>query len=429
MKRGLLKATTSLTLILLIALGARLTYAWNQEHKLRADLVGLVPFLNETGNIAFSLAKGHGFSSPYWQETGPTAWLTPVYPTLVAAIFKIFGIHTPHSFFAIVFLNILFSTATSVPLFYIGKRVGGLGVASGAAWLWAIFPNAIMIPYEWVWDTSLAAWLLATILWATLELVDTKSIGAWCGYGLLWGLTLMTNPSLGSLLPLLLGWAAYRAWKKGQSRISRPLLTCAIAVLCCVPWTVRNYLAFHRFILLRSNLPFELWLGNNEQFDEQSQVVPPSDPERTEIRNYVHMGETAFLQDKWQKAVGFMRAHPRLEIALFARRFVATWTGVENPIESFRDTDSPLVRLVIVSNTLAALGALCGILALLRSRNVYAFPLAAVPIVYPGIYYVTHTSLRYRHPIDPVLMLLTAITIATVLPNRSSHAQTVPQPS
>src|SRR5579863_10143982 len=109
MKRGLLKAATSLTLILLIALGARMAYAWNQERKMRADLVGLVPFLNETGNIAYSLAAGHGFSSPYWQETGPTAWLTPVYPALVALIFRIFGIHTSHSFFAVVFLNILVS--------------------------------------------------------------------------------------------------------------------------------------------------------------------------------------------------------------------------------------------------------------------------------------------------------------------------------
>jgi 4-amino-4-deoxy-L-arabinose transferase-like glycosyltransferase len=429
MKQGLQKAATSLALILLIALAARVTYAWNQEHKMRADLVGLVPFLNETGNIAYSLAAGHGFSSPYWQETGPTAWLTPVYPALVAAIFKIFGIHTPNSFFAIVFLNILFSTATCVPLFYMGKRVGGLGVASGAAWLWAIFPNAIMIPYEWVWDTSLAALLLATILWATLELADTQSVGAWCGYGLLWGFALMTNPSLGSLLPLLLGWAACRAWKKGQLRMSRPVLACAIAVLCCVPWTVRNYLAFHRFIPLRSNLPFELWLGNNEQFDEQSQIVPPSDPERAEIRKYVHMGETAFMQDKWEKATAFMRAHPRLEITLFARRFVATWTGVEKPIESFRDTDSPLVRLVLITNTLAALGALCGIVALLRARNIYAFPLAAGPIVYPVIYYVTHTSLRYRHPIDPVLVLLVAMAVAVLVPNHRGHAETVSQPS
>jgi hypothetical protein len=141
------------------------------------------------------------------------------------------------------------------------------------------------------------------------------------------------------------------------------------------------------------------------------------------------MGETAFMQDKWRKAVGFMRTHPRLEITLFARRFVATWTGVEKPIESFRDTGSPLVRLVLISNTLAALGALCGILALLRSRNIYAFPLAAVPVVYPLIYYVTHTSLRYRHPIDPLLLLLVAIAIAAIVQNRRVHAEGVPQPS
>ena len=429
MKLRLWKAATSLALIVVVALGARVAFAWNQEHKMRADLVGLVPLLNETGNIAYSLAAGHGFSSPYWQETGPTAWLTPVYPALVAVIFKIFGIHTAHSFFAIVFLNILFSAATCVPLFYIGKRVGGLGVGSGVAWLWATFPNAVIIPYEWVWDTSLTALLMATILWATLELAETQSIGAWCGYGLLWGFALMTNPSLGSVLPVLLGWDVYRTWQQGSLQLSRPLLACGIAVLCCMPWTARNYLAFHRFIPLRSNFAFELWLGNNEQFDVQSQIVPAADPERFEIRKYVHMGETAFMQDKWQRATAFIKMHPGLEIILFERRFVATWTGMEKPIEGFRDADSPLVRLVLISNTLAAIGALCGIVALLQSRNIYAFPLAGVVIVYPLIYYVTHASLRYRHPIDPVMLLLAVIAVAAVFQKRRGPAAVDSLPS
>jgi hypothetical protein len=429
MKSRLWKAATSLSLILVIALGARVTFAWNQEHKMRADLVGLVPFLNETGNIAYSLAAGHGFSSPYWQESGPTAWLTPVYPALVAVIFKVFGIHTPHSFFAIVFLNILFSAAVCVPLFYIGKRVGGLAVGSGAAWLWAIFPNAVIIPYEWVWDTSLAALLMAMILWATLALAETQGVRSWCGYGLLWGFALMTNPSLGSVLPVLLGWAAYRGWKQGNLHPSLPLLACAIAVLCCVPWTLRNYWTFHRFIPLRSNFAFELWLGNNEQFDKQSQVVPAANPERAEIRNYIRMGEMAFMQDKWRRATAFIQTHPRLEIVLLGRRFVATWTGMEKPIEGFRDADSPLVRLVLISNTLAAIGALCGIVVVVRSRNPYAFPLAACPIVYPAIYYVTHTSLRYRHPSDPVVLLLLAVAVAALLQKREVQVEAVPPPA
>jgi hypothetical protein len=172
-----------------------------------------------------------------------------------------------------------------------------------------------------------------------------------------------------------------------------------------------------------------LWLGNNEQFDEESRVVPAADPERFEIRKYVHMGETAFMQDKWQRATAFIESHPRLELALFARRFVATWIGLEQPIEGFRDADSPLARLALISNTLAAVGALCGILALVRSRNAYAFPLAACPIVYPVIYYVTHTSLRYRHPIDPVVLLLTAVALAAVLQKRQGRVQAAPTPA
>jgi hypothetical protein len=31
------------------------------------------------------------------------------------------------------------------------------------------------------------------------------------------------------------------------------------------------------------------------------------------------------------------------------------------------------------------------------------------PVVFPLLYYVTHTSLRYRHPIDPIVLLLTAV--------------------
>jgi len=35
------------------------------------------------------------------------------------------------------------------------------------------------------------------------------------------------------------------------------------------------------------------------------------------------------------------------------------------------------------------------------------------PVCYPVIYYITHTSLRYRHPIDPLLVLLTTLAVAS----------------
>src|SRR5260370_8015214 len=47
-----------------------------------------------------------------------------------------------------------------------------------------------------MWETSLSARPAATLLWATLELADSDRVRDWCGYGLLWSFTLMTNPSL-----------------------------------------------------------------------------------------------------------------------------------------------------------------------------------------------------------------------------------------
>jgi len=407
-KHSLKNLATNLPLIVAAAFFSRMAFAIEQVRQMPANLVGLVPFLNEAGNIAFSLAKRHGFSSPWWQETGATAWLTPVYPWIVTIIYKVFGIHTPHAFYAAVLLNIIFSAATCVPIYFIGKKIGGLGIAAGAAWLWAIFPNAILIPYEWVWDTSLSALLMATILWATLKLAESPGWRGWILYGALWGLGLMTNPSLGSMLPVLLGWAAYRGLRSKTLSLSRPAVALGVVAMLCIPWSVRNYIAFHKLIPLRSNFALELWVGNNDNFDPNSQTVPPIDPARAELREYVRIGETAFMAEKWHEATQFIRTHPRLEVTLWWRRFVATWTGSENPIRGFREAETTLVRVVLVSNFLAGAGVLIGIFVLISRRSIYTFPLAAFPIVYPLVYYATHTSLRYRHPIDPVLVILVA---------------------
>src|SRR5208282_6587259 len=111
MKRAIWKAATSLALIVIVATGVRVGFAWDQARKILPGVLGVVPFQQETGNIAFALAEGKGFSNVFRTETGPTAWLAPVYPLLVAAIFKLFGVFTGRAFFACVALNILFSAA------------------------------------------------------------------------------------------------------------------------------------------------------------------------------------------------------------------------------------------------------------------------------------------------------------------------------
>jgi hypothetical protein len=440
--RAIQKAATSLALMVIVAMGVRVAFAWDQARKISPGVLGNVPFQQETGNIAYALAQGKGFSNVFRTETGPTAWLAPVYPLLVAAMFKLFGTFTARAFFAAVSLNILFSAAACVPIFFAGKRLGGLGMAAGAAWLWAVFPSAVMMPFEWIWDTSLSALFAALILWATLELRESERWLDWGVYGLLWGLALMTNPALGALLPFLLGWVVLRGRGEGSLRWKRATLAASVAALCCVPWTIRNYVAFHRVIPLRSNLPFELWLGNNDIFDEHARNGRKSITRTEEARRYTQLGETAYMAEKWQLARAFIWGHQGLELRLMGRRFVGFWTGTESPVRNFRETDSSLIRGILLSSFLTAIAALLGVIVLCGGkkkitrgrrerrggreessgteqktgmRREFVWPLAAFPLIFPCLYYLTHADLRYRHPIDPIVLLLTAIIAAEVI--------------
>jgi 4-amino-4-deoxy-L-arabinose transferase-like glycosyltransferase len=415
MKKAFRAAITSLWLILLVALVLRVGFLWQYQHDHPRQAVSVVPFLFESGNIAHSLATGQGFASPFRVNTGPTAWMPPVYPLLLAAIFRIFGPYTFNSFLVAALLNIFSTTLACIPVFFAGKRIAGLGVAATAAWLWAIFPNAILIPVESMWDASLSALLVATILWATIALAESQRVRDWAAYGLLWGITLLTNATLMALLPLLLAWLAYRAHKQNRKWAANFALSLGIAVLCCVPWTIRNYEVFHTFVPLRSGLGLQLWLGNNDNTQDIFRAERHPIYDATERVQYVQMGEVAYMREKQSEALHYMLSHPAREAHLVTRRIISFCSGgTPTPLKDFLNVDSTWFRFVLLFNLLAAFGALLGIIFLIRRRSPFWFPAAIFPLVFPWAYYLSLVLPRYRLPIDPVVLLLAAVTLNTL---------------
>ena len=91
----------------------------------------------EVGWVARALASGHGFSSPVYPITGPTAMVPPLYTFLLAAIFKLFGIYTLTSGFIILTLNSLFSSLNCVAVYFSAAYSLGQRAARIAAWAWA----------------------------------------------------------------------------------------------------------------------------------------------------------------------------------------------------------------------------------------------------------------------------------------------------
>src|SRR5882724_12291423 len=76
---------------------------------------------NEAGGIAHWIVTNHTFSSPFHDAHGPTAWLAPIYPWIVACLFLLFGIQTHASAMAVMCFNALASAATGVVVYQIGN--------------------------------------------------------------------------------------------------------------------------------------------------------------------------------------------------------------------------------------------------------------------------------------------------------------------
>ena len=407
-----------------MALLLRLSFLFYEAHQIPAEALASVPFQNEVGSVAAALAQGQGFCCVFHQPTGPTAWLAPVYPFFLAGIFKVFGTFTVASFYTAAFFNCVFSALVCWPLFYAALRIGKRATAAVAGWLWAIFPSGILIPFEWIWDSSLSALLAITLLWAAFRLADDSRRRNFILYGLFWGFCLLVNPALGAVFPFLLVWIYFRTNDSPRRRLVDVALVVSLAVLVCVPWTVRNAVQFHRLIPIRSDYPFELWMGNNPIYDPHSRQVNRI-TRYEEVHRYSQLGEIAFLEEKGQAAKAFIRTHPALALQLAVRRAVAMWVGTSTPWQDFRRADSNVVRFVFFWNALTVLGVAAGLACLFFTRRWFLLPVAAYPLAFPLAYYVTQVSLRLRHPCDPVLALLMALAITWRWLRPASHANAV----
>ena len=359
----------------------------------------------EMGRVARSLAAGDGFSSPLWGDTGPTAWIPPVYALLLAGVFKLFGIYTAGSAIAILSLNSLFSALTSIPVFYIAQRLFGFTVAILAGWCWALFPFAFFIAAFRVWGESLDALLVSSILLMTLRLASTNRLAVWVGCGLLTGVAALTNPNTLSVIPGLWGWACYElrlcgsCWKK-------PLLVAATALaLAVAPWFVRNRLVFDQLLPLRSNFWLEVSLGNNPAAATMMTGDRHPASNKAEMEEYRRLGEMEYMAEKRRQALAFMTADPESFIWLTARRMVFVWTGFWSLDPRYLASE-PLQLPLIFFNTALFVMILTGLSVAWRNRDRKAIPLAIMLVCQPLVYYVTHPAIEYRHAIDPAIVVL-----------------------
>src|SRR5579863_10169325 len=357
----------------------------------------------EMGRLARSIATGQGFSSPTDLPTGPSAWAPPLYPYILAGVFKLFGVYSALSAWIILAFNSVFAALTCWTLYRIAERMYGVTVARATAWTWAVFPYAIYWPVRVVWETSFTTFLLSLALLLTLHVADTPPTRRmWLALGLLWGVILVTNTAVVSMFPFCLLWMfCYLPWRRQQ--FVGAALCVLMAALVVSPWLVRNFEVFGKFIFVRDNLPLEMYEANNNQSAGlwTRSEHPGNNPEA--MRKFQEVGELGFMAEKQQEVRKFIREHPGRFLRFTVERAVYFWIA---PPQATIVNGYDLMISRHTNFLLAAVFAFAGLWLTIRNRVRGGFLLACFLLIYPLPYYLVNPFPRYKHPIEPEILLL-----------------------
>jgi hypothetical protein len=152
----------------------------------------------------------------------------------------VFGADSKASALVLLCWQASISALTCLPIFFVARKTFGDRVALFSGWAWAPFPLGIYWPAERIWPTWLATLLLTLLFLMTLHFERPVGLGAWIGYGLLRGFTVLTEPIVLTVLPIMLGWIGFRLYQQKERWFVPLTVTSLTLVLSVSPWFVRN---------------------------------------------------------------------------------------------------------------------------------------------------------------------------------------------
>jgi hypothetical protein len=280
-----------------------------------------------------------------------------------------------------------------------------------AACLAALYPFLAfyqgLLLSETLFDTFLLAAMLALLWWRDR---GTATDAAFVVTILLFALATLTKATPTFMPPLLM---AATAWLTGASwRRSLVILATAFCfyAACLTPWWIRNATVLHSFVPLTTGAAMNLYLGNNPH-NLTAGIDWTTDVDSAEAQRILAMPNELERQRTFSRlAVDYIKAEPVTFLHNAAKKFARFWNIVPNASEYKSPAYAALSALSFGPVLLLAL--FC---ALWRWRDWRSLaPLYLVIGYFTFVHMVTIASLRYRLPIEPLLIALAAGPIAVL---------------
>jgi hypothetical protein len=226
------------------------------------------------------------------------------------------------------------------------------------------------------------------------------------------GLIAKENEAFKGTSPKLRG-LAFHLRNNTMLHMARILLAATVILLLSIaPWTVRNYWAFHRFVLLNTNAGFAFFWANHPIHGQNYPADLPDWSSYIELipPELLSLNEAELDQALLNRGFGFIRDDPYRYLMLSISR-VNDYFGFLPSSESSLISN---VARVFSFGLLWPLMAYGLISQIRRSRSSEILILYLFLITYTAIHLLSWASIRYRLPIDAVLIIFAGAALVEI---------------
>lgn len=387
-------------------------------------------------NLALRVLGGFGFSFgelwwPLTQPNAPTAHWSFLYTFYLTAVYAVFGAYP----LAARLLQALLVGILHPYLTYrlaekvFNRNVGIIAAAVTALYMYFIYYGAALMT-EPFYITFILLDLYLAMQWAenTEKRRDLK-LGAALGLSI--GITVLLRQVFLLFIPFLYLWIWIVRFKRNpvvQSEkrfmTSRRLfavstiLSLALTALCILPFSLYNQSRFGHFVLLNTNSGYAFFWGNHPIYGTRFiPILPTGTYQQLIPQELHHLDEATLDRELLERGIQFVMEDPKRYVLLSLSRVPAYFMFWYSPDSSTLSNISRIGSFGVMLPFMLY-GLILGVRQSRKIGDLITSPqglLILFAIIYSGIHILTWALIRYRLPVDAVLMPFAAYALQHVV--------------
>jgi len=400
----------------LVAISVRVAYVWT----LPIDRLKW-PDEQAFDEIAWQLVHTGKYESSAYRAT-------PVLPWFLAAVYEVAG----HNYRAVRVGQAVMGGIIVLAVYGIGARLFARATGYVAALGTAFYPPLIYLSGVFYAEHLFTVLLVVTVFFL-VQWWQKRRIRWVLAAGLALGLGALCRPIFLVFAPFAAAYVGWFAGAKARWYSMAVLLAASLAVIG--PWTIRNAVLFRHFVPIANGFGLHLWWGNNDvsrgdaddrhlsiagdlwhervnELTDGAQRQSAKESEERLLAVYPRLDEIEQDHLLAHEGMEWMKRHPGAFLRLSGMRALELYSAFSRTRTQNEDV-SRRNQLIAASSfyPVLAVGLIGAVVAGRRQRAAIIVHAAIASITMA--YVLTTACTRFRLPLDPLWILLAAVTVTT----------------